>query len=196
MLKLHGDYYYYYYYYYYYCLLGFCLCLSFFLFFYVSLLPPYAKDVALISDSLCLSRSCLASFRCPVSLYMCVPFFQRPLSSCAAPRLYRYLFAKPTQYYSSCSVVCWSYTAVFCLWFLRHLPTRYRVAFPSRSCNLTLKLLPCFMMGSVCPVHALYVWLCACWVWFLCQTSSTMYCDFCFWLFLWYVPGLFYVSDT
>ena len=35
-------------------------------------------------------------------------------------------------------------------------PTRYRVAFPSRSCNLTPKLLPCSMMGSVCPVHALY----------------------------------------
>ena len=40
--------------------------------------------------------------------------------------------------------------------FLGLLPTRYRVAFPSRSCNLTPKLLPCFMMGSVCPVHALY----------------------------------------
>ena len=36
------------------------------------------------------------------------------------------------------------------------LPTRYRVAFPSRSCNLTPNLLPCFMVGSVYPVHALY----------------------------------------
>ena len=40
--------------------------------------------------------------------------------------------------------------------FLGLLPTWYCVAFPSRSCNLTPKLLPRFMMGSVCPVHALY----------------------------------------
>ena len=36
------------------------------------------------------------------------------------------------------------------------LPTRYRVALPSRSCNLTSKLLPCFMIGYVRPAHALY----------------------------------------
>ena len=37
---------------------------------------------------------------------------------------------------------------------LAFLPTRYRVAFPSCSCHRTPK--PCFMMGSVCPVHVLY----------------------------------------
>ena len=41
--------------------------------------------------------------------------------------------------------------------FLGLLPTRYRaIAFPSRSYHLTPKVLHCFMMGSVCPVDALY----------------------------------------
>ena len=66
-----------------------CLSLSFFFFYVVSFLQPSAKDVALMNDSLFLSRSCLASFRSPaVSACVCAPFFQRPLSSCATPRVY------------------------------------------------------------------------------------------------------------
>ena len=62
MLKLHG--------YYYCCLLA---LFAFACLFFVSLLQPYARDVALIYDSLCLSRSCLASFRClAVSACVCV----------------------------------------------------------------------------------------------------------------------------
>ena len=85
----------------------FCFCLPLSFFFYVLFLQPYAKCVDLMYDSLRLSRSCLASFRgLAVSgcVCMCAPFFQRPLSSCAAPRVYRLLFAKAPQYYS-CSVV-------------------------------------------------------------------------------------------
>ena len=91
-----------------------------------------------------LSRSCLASFRCPaVSARVCVF------------RSFGALFVRvPPQYYS-CYVVCYNgrFLPILCLGPLR---TRYRVVFPSRSCDLTPKLLPCFMMGSVCPVHALY----------------------------------------
>ena len=43
------------------------------LFFNVSFLQPYAYAIALMYDSLCVSRSCLASFHCPaVSACVCV----------------------------------------------------------------------------------------------------------------------------
>ena len=61
------------------------------------------------------------------------------------------------------------------------LPTRYRVAFPSCSCNLTPKLLPCLMMGSVCPVHALYGPAPVEFDPFVKpHQPCTWYCDFCF----------------
>ena len=143
----------------------------------------------------------ILSLSCRITLRMCVPFFQRPLSSCAGPRVYRFLFAKPPQYYSSCSVVCGSsrpfsvnllIIATGMFWGL--LPARYRVAFPSRSCNRTPKLLPCFMMGSVCPVHVLYGPAPVKFDPFVKPHQPCMYCcdDFCFWLLQRYVPATMY----
>ena len=94
----------------------------------------------------------ILSLSCRISLPICVPFFQRPLSSCAEPSIPFLCQAAP--------ILQLLYTTLklhgHFLCFLGLLPTRYRVASPSRSCNLTAKVLPCFMMGSVCPVHALY----------------------------------------
>ena len=50
-----------------------------FLFFYALFPQPYAKDVALMYDSLCLSRSFSALF----------------LRACAAQRVYRFLLLQP-----------------------------------------------------------------------------------------------------
>ena len=46
-------------------------------------------------------------------------------------------------------------------------------------------------MSRWCPL-----WVCACWVWSLCQTSSTMYCAICFWPMICtrYVPGIWYIE--
>ena len=70
-----------------------CLQAVFFVRFCLSL-PRFAClffFVYLGSVSILQSRSCLASFRCPavsacLSLPVCVPFFERPLS-CAVPRV-------------------------------------------------------------------------------------------------------------
>ena len=63
-------------------------------FFHVSFLQPYAEDVALMYHSLCLSDHASHPF---VVLpyqpaYVC-PVLSAP-SSCAAPRVYRFLFVK------------------------------------------------------------------------------------------------------
>ena len=165
-----------------------------------NLTPP--KDVAPMYGSLCLSQSCrILSSSCRINLRMCVPFFQRPLWSCAAPRVYRLLFAKPPQYYSSCSVVCGSYTADFRLSNSNVLGAfAYQVSCSvSVSFNLTPKLLPCFMMGSVCPVHALYGPASVEFDPFVKPHQPCMYCcdDFCCYLFQRNVPGtaMYQVSD-
>ena len=117
--------------------LFFCFCLPVFLFFYAS------------DDSLCFSRSCLASFRFPaVSACVCVSrsfsalFLRLPHRGCNGI----FLPNRPNTT-ASCSVVCSIYTAIFCLsMFLGLLPTKCRVAFSSRSCNLT----PLFMGAGSC----------------------------------------------
>ena len=135
-----------------------------FLFFLHLVSATLRQDVVLTCNSLCLSRSCLASCRCPaVSACVCVSrSFSALFLPCAAPRVYRFLFAKAASILQQLLCSMLKLHGRFLHMFLELSPTRYRVAFPSRSCNLTPKLLPCFMMGSVCPVHALYVWACAC----------------------------------
>ena len=125
-----------------------------------------------------------------ISLRMCVPFFQGLLSSCAAPRVHRFFFAKPPQYYS-CSVVCWSYAAVCCL------STRYVFgAFVYQvSCSVSVS----FLQPYACPA----LWRALC-VPFMPSMGlhllslipvephqSVLQLWLCFWLFQWYVTGMF-----
>ena len=98
------------------------------------------------SLTVCLSRSCLASFRCPaVAACVCVSRSFSALFVCRTEGIPVFICKNRMLKLHGC------FMPVF-----GPLPTRYRVAFPSRSCNLTPKLLPCFMMGSLCPVLALY----------------------------------------
>ena len=145
---------------------GYCCLLAFFfpfacLFFFFSrlVLQPYAKDVAVMYDSVCLSRSCLASFRCPAvsasaSACVCVSrSFSAPSFVCRTEGVPFFFCQTAPTLQLLCSMLKIHGRFLHMFWGL--LPTRYRVAFQSRSCNLTPKLLLCFMMGSVCAVHVL-----------------------------------------
>ena len=117
------------------------------LFFCVSFLRPFAKYVALMSsDSLCLSRSHIGSFRGP-AVSACVHYVSRSFNAlflrvCAAQRVCRFLVTTPPRYYS-CSAVCMlklhgHFLPIFrSIYGLGLLPTRHLVAFSSHSCNLT-----------------------------------------------------------
>ena len=133
----------------------------------------FSCQTALILQLVSVSRSFRALYRVPHRMYENFCFLPNRPNTAAA----LYIEVK----------------RLFLLRFRGHWPSRYRQASPSRFCNLNHKLLPCFLIGPVCPVHGLFR---------LAPVKSIPLWNFInhvlqilFSFFLRYVAGMYRVSD-